>query len=126
MIYAFDIDDTLECSRGPITIASVVDLRRQGHVVGLCGNWAMATLCLDTHPKWHQVFSFLGPLAMTKAAFLEHIMKYTDATDYVLVGNKNEPGSDFDPGPRKSDDDLAASMANWRFILERDFVAGKR
>jgi hypothetical protein len=37
-IYAFDVDDTLEVSGGPISIASVGSPKPQGHVVGLNGN----------------------------------------------------------------------------------------
>ena len=40
-IYAFDVDDTLEVSGGPISIASVSSLKPQGHIVGLNGNWAV-------------------------------------------------------------------------------------
>ena len=40
-IYAFDVDDTLEVSGGPISIVSVGSLKAQGHIVGLNGNWAV-------------------------------------------------------------------------------------
>ena len=40
-IYAFDVDDTLEVSGGPISILSVGSLKPQGHIVGLNGNWAV-------------------------------------------------------------------------------------
>ena len=38
-IYAFDVDDTLEVSGGPVSIVSVRSLRPEGHIVGLNGNW---------------------------------------------------------------------------------------
>ena len=37
-IYAFDVDDTLEVSGGPISIVSVGNLKPEGHIVGLNGN----------------------------------------------------------------------------------------
>lgn len=40
-IYAFDADDTLEISGGPISILSVGGLKPQGHILGLNGNWAV-------------------------------------------------------------------------------------
>ena len=42
-LYAFDVDDTLELSGGPVRLSDVVRLRRDGHIVGLCGNWAIVT-----------------------------------------------------------------------------------
>ena len=39
-IYAFDVDDTLEVSSGPVSILSVGSLKAEGHIVGLNGNWA--------------------------------------------------------------------------------------
>ena len=39
-IYAFDVDDTLDVSGGPISVVSLGGLKSQGHIVGLNGNWA--------------------------------------------------------------------------------------
>ncbi len=41
-VYAFDVDDTLEVSEGPVKLSDLVDLREHGHIVGLCGNWGRA------------------------------------------------------------------------------------
>ena len=40
-IYAFDVDDTLELSSGAVSIKSIADLKPQGDIVGLNGNWAV-------------------------------------------------------------------------------------
>src|SRR6266705_4721588 len=44
IVYAFDVDETLEVSKGPVKLADLVKLREHGHVAGLCGNWSMVTL----------------------------------------------------------------------------------
>ena len=51
VVYAFDVDDTLEVSNGPVKLADLVKLREAGHIVGLCGNWAMVT---QHRPGWQQ------------------------------------------------------------------------
>jgi hypothetical protein len=38
VVYAFDVDETLEVSKGPVKLADLVTLREHGHIVGLCGN----------------------------------------------------------------------------------------
>jgi hypothetical protein len=35
-LYAFDVDDTLEISNGPVRLADIQALRNSGHIVGLC------------------------------------------------------------------------------------------
>jgi hypothetical protein len=40
VVYAFDVDETLEVSNGPVKLLDLAKLREQGHIVGLCGNWA--------------------------------------------------------------------------------------
>ena len=51
-VYAFDVDETLEVSKGPVKLVDLVKLREHGHIVGLCGNWAMVTLHC---PDWHLI-----------------------------------------------------------------------
>ncbi len=115
-IYAFDVDDTLEVSGGPISIASVGSLKHQGHILGLNGNWAVV---VQTVPLWHRIFSFIGPMEMSKDIFLNQLKTYIRADDYVMVGNiKGISGA--------SDDEGAAYLAGWRFIKETDFAAGAR
>jgi hypothetical protein len=115
-IYAFDVDDTLEVSGGPISIASVGSLKPQGHIVGLNGNWGMV---VQTVPLWHRIFSFIGPMEMSKDIFLNQLRTYIPADDYIMVGNiKGVSGA--------SDDERAAKSAGWRFIKESDFAEGAR
>jgi hypothetical protein len=115
-IYAFDVDDTLEVSGGPITIESIDSLRTEGHIVGLNGNWAVL---VQSVPLWHRIFSFIGPMEMSKNALLNQLKTYIPAEDYIMVGNiKGVSGA--------SDDQGAANLAGWRFIKESDFAAGAR
>ena len=116
MIYAFDVDETLEVSRGPVSIVSVRSLKSHGHIVGLNGNWAVV---VQSVPLWHRIFSFIGPMEMSKEIFLNQLKTYIRADDYVMVGNiKGVSGA--------SDDEGAANLAGWRFIKESDFAAGAR
>ena len=115
-IYAFDVDDTLEVSGGPIDIGSIDDLKPHGDIVGLNGNWAVV---VQTVPSWHRIFSFIGPMEMSKDTFLNQLKTYIPADDYIMVGNiKGISGA--------SDDQRAAKLARWRFIKESDFAAGAR
>src|SRR3989442_12967329 len=84
MIYAFDVDDTLEVSGGPVRLAELLGLHRAGHVLGVCGNWAVVTA---TGPDWHRLFSFIGPMEMSKGSFLAHAKRHRRADDTSLVGN---------------------------------------
>jgi hypothetical protein len=115
-IYAFDVDDTLEVSGGPITVVSVAQLKSRGYIVGLNGNWAVV---VQSVPLWHRIFSFIGPMEMSKNVFLKQLKTYIRAEDYIMVGNiKGVSGG--------SDDNGAAQLAGWRFIKESDFAAGAR
>ena len=115
-IYAFDVDDTLEVSGGPIDIKSIDELKPQGDIVGLNGNWAVVVRAV---PSWHRIFSFIGPMEMSKEIFLKQLKTYIRADDYIMVGNiKGVSGA--------SDDQGAANLAGWRFIKESDFAAGER
>jgi hypothetical protein len=117
-LYAFDVDDTLEISDGPVPLAALRQLREEGHIVGLCGNWA---LFVRKVPAWHRLVSFLGPIQFSsKADFLGQLRMYITASDYILVGN--------DPvtGWGSSADREAAELAGWRFLREAEFAAGAR
>ena len=54
-------------SGGPISIVSVGSLKPEGHIVGLNGNWAVV---VQPVPLWHRIFSFIGPMEMSKDIFL--------------------------------------------------------
>src|SRR3990172_7963434 len=116
VVYAFDVDDTLEVSKGPVKLLDLVKLREHGHIVGLCGNWAMVTLHC---PGWHHICSFVGPCGIEKHDFLRQLRQYIPGHDYVMVGNiLGISGA--------SDDRGAAERAGWRFIQESEFANGVR
>lgn len=102
MLIAFDVDDTLGVSGGPIPLDFLLELRSKGHIVGLCGNWA---LFVRQTPDWPYIVSFLGPMEMTKTAFLLQLRTYIQADAYVMVGNDT--------------DKPHAEAAGFRFVYER-------
>ncbi len=117
-IYAFDVDDTLDVSKGPIPFSAVEGLWAQGHIVGICGNWAPF---VQSTPNWHRIVSFLTPIPGEgrKVEWLKTLKKLITADEYIMVGNiLGVTGS--------SDDKRAAEKAGWRFILEKDFAEGER
>ena len=117
-VYAFDVDETLEISGGPVTFASLVSLRQEGHILGLCGNWGLITLNVD---GWHNLFSFVGQFGPTKAEFLSALMRYVKCEEVVMVGNDHSRKQHMSP-----DDATAARIAGCRFICEDDFAKGIR
>ena len=110
-IYAFDVDHTLWLSRGPVRLGQLLTLYGDGHILGICGNWARVVALL---PNWHRLFSFIGPMEMTKPAFLKQLMDYIHAEHYFVVGNDGD-------GKVVSADKSAALAADWEFILAEDF-----
>jgi hypothetical protein len=110
-IYAFDVDETLEVSAGPIQITRLRELAKE-HVVGLCGNWA---LFVNSVPDWHRFISFVGPMEMTKEAFLDQLATHIKADNYFMIGNiLGISGA--------SDDKGAAEKAGWQFIKENEII----
>jgi uncharacterized SAM-dependent methyltransferase len=116
-LYAFDVDETLEVSSGPVPVTALSALRDEGHIVGLCGNWGVFVQAV---PEWHRIVSFVGPLQLSKADFLTQLRLHIRAGDYVMVGN------DPRTGWGTSADREAAERAGWRFIREAEFAAGAR
>ena len=115
-LYAFDVDDTLEISNGPVRLADLRALRESGHIVGLCGNWGLVTRNV---PDWHERVSFIGPVSGSKADFLIQLRTYVSAQRYVMVGN--------DPRIWGASDDVTASReADFKFIREVEFASGAR
>lgn len=116
IVYSFDVDETIEVSGGPVTLESMMALRDQGHIVGLCGNWA--AFCHRVM-GWQNVISFMNAGTPNKETHLMDLKRYIPADDFVLVGNIfGVSGS--------SDDQGAAQRAGWRFIKESDFASGVR
>lgn len=123
-VYSFDVDETLEISNGPIKIESLIELKNQGHIIGICGN--IHPFCSKVE-KWWEIISFTliydgGPWNFPLKEIQLEIFKkltYKKADEYIMVGNiKNVSGS--------SDDKNAAEKAKWRFIKESDFAIGMR
>jgi hypothetical protein len=115
-LYAFDVDDTLEISNGPVRLADLRALRDSGHIVGLCGNWGLVT---SNVPDWHKRVSFIGPMSGSKTDFLIELRTYVRAESYIMVGN--------DPRIFGASDDATASReAGFRFIREVEFAKGAR
>lgn len=115
-VYAFDVDHTIEVSEGPVPISALALLRKQGHIVGLCGNWAVF---VERTPNWTDLVSFMGPHGTPKEQFLESIRGSIKADRYVLVGNiQGVSGA--------SDDQGAAARSRWEFIKESEFARGAR
>ena len=88
-LYAFDVDETLELSGGPVRLADVVRLRKDGHIVGLCGNWAVVT---RSWPEWFEFFSFVGPMLMTKPKDVQVKGYYRKDGTYVQPHTRSRPG----------------------------------
>ena len=129
--YAFDVDHTLEISGGPVTLQSMMDLRNECHIVGLCGNWG---LFCQVVLGWHHIVSFVncsavfnqgGVVVGDKTWWLGHFKQYVKAEEYIMVGNifgeRNSLGLICE-----SRDNEAAEQAGWRFIKEDLFAAGER
>lgn len=115
-VYAFDVDETLEISGGPVKISDMMQLRVEGHIVGVCGN--MGAFC-QRLSGWQHLISFLGQGLLHKDQFLAHLKLAIPADDYVMVGNiLGVSGA--------SDDQGSAQRAGWRFIKESDFATGAR
>lgn len=91
-------------------------LKPAGEVARGEGNGAVV---VQNVPLWHRIFSFIGPMEMSKHVFLRQLKAYIRADDYIMVGNIVGVSGG-------SDDQGAASLAGWRFIKESDFAAGAR
>lgn len=115
-VYAFDVDETLDIAGGPVALSLLADLRSQGHVVGLCGNWGYFCMRLS---NWPELISVIINLGTPKDWAMSHFRQNVMAEEYILVGNiLGVSGA--------SDDKGAAERAGWRFIKESDFAAGAR
>lgn len=114
-VYAFDVDDTLEVSGGPVKISSIVEIKSERTLILLAGNWAVVTS--QVH-NWQYLFSGMN-VGIAKEVFLAEIKKYIQSNEYIMVGNVKN-------GTHKSDDKGAAGTAGWRFISEQQFAAGER
>lgn len=124
IVYAFDVDDTLDISGGPISLQAMMQLRVEGHIVGICGNWH---LFLQKVNGWHHLISFFN-YGQIKNVFLFEMKQIIPADGYVMVGNVGPLCARTFNIPRTggSDDMSQALAAGWRFIKEVDFANGAR
>ena len=114
-LYLFDVDETLEISAGPVKLANLIDLQKEGHILGVCGNWALFARV----PYWYKLVSLLGPMTMSKQEFLSQCKNYIPCDEVIMVGNiLGVSGA--------SDDQGSAQRAGVRFISEKDFAEGIR
>jgi hypothetical protein len=110
----FDVDETLEISGGPIKIQQLFNLRNEGHIIGICGNFHPYTNLI---PQWHLFTSLIKISNERKHQYLIAVKEHIPADRYVMVGNihpSNAPYSDKDE----------AELAGWEFISELDFKDG--
>lgn len=121
-VYAFDVDETLEVSGGPVAVAELQKLRDEGHVVGICGNWA--GFCQRVI-GWQNLVSFMS-VGVDKALFLHQLALFVPGDDFIMVGNiQGVSGSSDDKGAVERAN-TGLNFPRWRFIKESDFAAGAR
>lgn len=122
-VYAFDVDECLEISNGPVTLKMMEELREEGHIIGICGN--MGVFCQV--PDWHKRVSFLGQgVTPSKAHFLHNLkLNIPYAEDWIMVGNVLGALNSLGFVCQSPDSEMAR-MAGWRFIKEDDFAKGER
>lgn len=120
IVWCFDVDETLSVGRppGPIDIIELLKLRKDGHIVGICGNWGQFVKSVKS---WGMYVDFITPIAGShdKRPYLEALRVGIDADDYVLVGNIGGVSG-------STDEKQIAEDTGWRFIKESDFAAGAR
>lgn len=113
IVFAFDVDETLDISRGPIPTSTVKKLYDSGYIVGICGNWAHY---VRTVPDWNKTVSFIGQFYgyTSKEVFLKQLKSAIQADRYIMIGN--------DPAHYGNSNDIeAARIAEWEFIREDAF-----
>jgi uncharacterized SAM-dependent methyltransferase len=112
-VFAFDVDETLDISNGPIGVKVIELLYNAGHIVGICGNFPQF---IREVPNWNKMVSFIGqfyPL-LTKDQFLTQIKTYVQADEYIMIGN--------DPAHYGNSNDIDAALkAGWTFVREDKF-----
>lgn len=112
-VFAFDVDETLDISNGPINHEVLKILYDRNNIVGICGNWSHFVRSV---PDWNKCVSFVGQFYhhMSKQDFLGYIKDAVSADEYILVGN--------DPAHFGNSNDIeAARLANWTFVREDEF-----
>jgi hypothetical protein len=121
IVYAFDVDETLEISGGPVKLSDLQALRDQGHIVGICGNWAGF---IHRVAGWQNLVSFVNAGTPNKETHLAELRKWIPADDFVFVGNVlGVTGASDDQGSAQR---CTAAGFPWRFLSEQQFADGAR
>lgn len=102
-LVAFDVDGTLEVSAGPIPLDALNQLRRQGTIVYIVGNY--------------------GKLAQTTKEFADGNIGRSKAESLKLLAERH-PNTVKIYVADTSQDETEAKTANWQFIYARDFKLG--
>lgn len=111
-VWGFSVEKTLRCGWGPIREEVLLDLRAEGHVVGIIGNWGK--FCRSIR-GWQDYVSFLS-IGLSKEVWMCHFKEVLPIYDrYVLVGNTHKKA------PGTNDDYAVAQKAGWDFINSWDF-----
>lgn len=113
IVFAFDVDETLDISSGPINHNVIKILYDLGYVVGICGNWSHYVRSV---PDWHKRVSFIGQFYgyTSKEVYLSQLKSAIVADEYIMIGN--------DPAHYGNSNDIeAAKLAGWTFIREDQF-----
>lgn len=111
-LYMFDVDETLEVSGGPIKISQLIELKKQGHIIGLCGNWVVV---INRVVGWQQLINLVSIYPGRKHEFLRIVKSHIPADRYIMVGNVNPSNAPYS-------DKEEALLAGWEFIEEQSFT----
>jgi hypothetical protein len=132
-VYLFDVDETLWCSNGPVTRPMLEDLRKQGHIVGLCGN---LHCFMERVTDWYNVISCttnfdtlvtLGFLVPKQYWLKSFLISCRNADFYTMVGNELGRVNSLGFKCQSADgEETRAAGSPWRFIVEDDFAGGVR
>ncbi len=103
-VYAFDVDGTLEISNGSVKIDELRELRKEGHIVGICGNWQKF---MKDVSDWKDIINFFQ-VGLNKDNFLmelkSQLSKIFQVDKFIMTGDH-------------SIDINAARIAGWDFVL---------
>lgn len=127
IIWCFDVDETLSISGGPIPIQTLRDLRKDGHCVGIVGNWGKFCATVNDWPDVVSFMSIVPPMQNQEGIFCQKDWFMNELRRYgghgfdelVMVGNILGVSG-------LSDDKGAADRVGVRFISETDFANGAR
>lgn len=112
IVFAFDVDETLECSGGNIGLEDMDSLRRRGHIVGICGNKHVFVRHVF---NWQQYISFMNVNYNFKHVFLQYLKNIIKGAEhYIFIGNECPSNSPYS-------DKAEAELAGWEFIEASEF-----